>query len=119
LSEGGTLQVEEHGNVRVVRLRGEHDLSTVAALRRVLDDTGIAAPIVVDLTEVRFIDSSVIGIVIGYAQTTPTTSLVAPAGGHVAAVLRTVEIGQTMRTYASVLDAVAAAGSDGGFTTHG
>lgn len=112
VGERGTFEVEELDGVRVIRLHGEHDLSTVHDFRRLLDGAG-AASIVIDLGTVAFIDSSVIGVVLALPESPGTTSLVVPSEGHVAGVLQTVAIGQTLSTYHSVADAVAAASASG------
>ena len=59
LAETGTFEVEHHEDVAVVRLFGEHDISTSDLLRSELKrhpDDGI----VVSLTETEFLDSSVV-----------------------------------------------------------
>jgi anti-anti-sigma factor len=57
----GEVVVERHGDVAVLRLLGEHDISTVAAVRR-----AIATPVeagegvVVSLVETQFLDAAVV-----------------------------------------------------------
>jgi anti-sigma B factor antagonist len=60
------VSVEAEGqNVSVVALSGELDLSTIPLLeRRLLDEVNSKAAVVVDLTDVSFIDSSGIGLLI-------------------------------------------------------
>ncbi len=59
--EAGAIQIEQHGDVAVLRLLGEHDLATVAELREQLDAHAARGEgIVVSLTETAFIDSSVV-----------------------------------------------------------
>jgi anti-anti-sigma factor len=53
------ISVEDADGVRVVTLRGEHDLSTVSQIATACA-AAPATPLVVDLTEATFIDSSVI-----------------------------------------------------------
>src|SRR3954452_18718267 len=53
------ISVEDAQGIRVVSLRGEHDLSTVPEIATALA-AAPATPLVVDLTEATFIDSSVI-----------------------------------------------------------
>jgi anti-sigma B factor antagonist len=63
---GGTIEVAPGGEVSVVAVRGEHDLATADALRRQLEELrGQGTPFVVDLTEATFIDSAVLGVLIG------------------------------------------------------
>jgi anti-sigma B factor antagonist len=62
----GTVDVKRHGGAWIVSLRGEHDLSTQPMLTerlRGLVRTGDG--LVVDLTHVEFIDSTVIGALLG------------------------------------------------------
>jgi anti-sigma B factor antagonist len=57
----GTIEVGRDGDVQVVSLRGEHDISTAPDLRGALGrarDAGHA--VVVDLTDVEFVDSTVL-----------------------------------------------------------
>jgi anti-sigma B factor antagonist len=60
------LGVEEAGNAYVVRLGGELDLYNSAEVRAALVDACARAPerIVVDLTEVEFVDSTALGVLI-------------------------------------------------------
>jgi anti-sigma B factor antagonist len=60
------ISVEEEGkNISVVALSGELDLSTIPLLeRRLLDEVRSTSAVVVDLTDVSFIDSSGIALLI-------------------------------------------------------
>jgi hypothetical protein len=59
-------------------LFGEHDLSTVPALRTALDTVITTSPnVIVDLSEATFIDSSTVGALI-HAGTPPAGSLRSP-----------------------------------------
>jgi anti-sigma B factor antagonist len=63
---GGTIELAPEGEVTVVSVLGEHDLATADALRRQLEQLrGRGMPFVVDLTEATFIDSAVLGVLIG------------------------------------------------------
>ncbi len=53
------MSVEDAQGVRIVTLRGEHDISTVSEIATALA-AAPATPLVVDLSEATFIDSSVI-----------------------------------------------------------
>ena len=55
-----SISVDKYGNVAVVRLIGEHDVSTVDELRATLDTLPPAPAVVVSLAETTFFDSSVI-----------------------------------------------------------
>ncbi len=60
------LAVEEIDGARVLTVRGEHDLYTAPPLREgitALLDEGV--PVIVDLTRATFIDSSILGVLLG------------------------------------------------------
>jgi len=59
VADAGTYEVERHDNVVVVRLFGEHDISTSSQVMAELD-SHINEGIVVSLTETEFIDSSIV-----------------------------------------------------------
>jgi anti-sigma B factor antagonist len=66
VTTGGTIDLALDGEVSVVAVRGEHDLATADALRRQLEELRAqGSPFVVDLTEATFIDSAVLGVLIG------------------------------------------------------
>jgi anti-anti-sigma factor len=75
--ELGQIVVERLPEVVVVALLGEHDISTVPALRTELDAALAANANVVDLSEATFIDSSVVGVLFDAA--TPPVRIVAIA----------------------------------------
>jgi anti-anti-sigma factor len=59
----GLVEVEQRRDVAVVRLIGEHDMATVAAVESVLIDLIDAdIPVVVSLAEATFIDSTTLGL---------------------------------------------------------
>jgi anti-sigma B factor antagonist len=60
------LSVESFDNARVVRLAGELDLYNAAVVRKTLVEacTDGPAKVVVDLSEVEFIDSTALGVLI-------------------------------------------------------
>jgi anti-sigma B factor antagonist len=59
------IDLERDGEVAIVILRGEHDLSTAETLRSQLDAVREQRrPFVVDLSEATFIDSAVLGVLI-------------------------------------------------------
>jgi anti-sigma B factor antagonist len=61
-----TIEVEQADGVSVVVVIGEHDLSTVDRLREQLESARASrAPVVVDLSAATFIDSAVIGVLVG------------------------------------------------------
>jgi anti-sigma B factor antagonist len=65
MSESSSIEVAREGDVAVVVLRGEHDLSTADRLRQAIERARDGStPVVVDLTEATFIDSAVLGVLI-------------------------------------------------------
>lgn len=52
------VEVERRGTALVVRPAGELDLATVDELRLVIDEAGPTPALVVDLTELEFLDTS-------------------------------------------------------------
>jgi anti-anti-sigma factor len=61
----GTVALERHtAAVAVVTLRGEHDLTTRAAISEALARAGDESDVLVDLSECTFIDSTVIGVLV-------------------------------------------------------
>lgn len=63
--------VEECGNATVLHVHGELDLATASLLREVVIRVLAATPsthLVVDLGDVRFIDSTGIGVLVGAHQ---------------------------------------------------
>ena len=60
------LAVEQIDGARLLTVRGEHDLYTAPPLREgitALLDEGV--PVIVDLTPATFIDSSILGVLLG------------------------------------------------------
>jgi anti-sigma B factor antagonist len=51
----------------LVRLRGEHDVSTAPRIRDATA-TSDGIPLVIDLTETTFLDSSVLGVLLGASE---------------------------------------------------
>jgi anti-sigma B factor antagonist len=66
LRKAPVLGVEEVGDATVVKLAGELDLYNAAAVRAALEEATAASPqrLVVDLSEVEFIDSTALGVLI-------------------------------------------------------
>jgi anti-anti-sigma factor len=97
----GTVETERlSDSLCVLRLVGEHDLSTAPAVadafRRIADG---GTSVVVDLTDTSFIDSTVVGAIIGYADHDDTVLLVAPADGAARRVLDLVGVTPRLRTF--------------------
>jgi anti-sigma B factor antagonist len=103
------LDQQDQDGVAVLRLAGDVDVSQSLAVR---DAVGAAieagAPVVVDLSGVRFIDSSGIGILVTAHRRAPEAFAVA---GAVEAVRRALELTRTdriLRLFDDVDEAVAA-----------
>jgi anti-sigma B factor antagonist len=67
-----------------VRIAGELDLATVGELERVLEATDTSKPLVIDLTECSFLDSSAVRVLIQAANNAEgggLVSVVAPSPG--------------------------------------
>jgi anti-anti-sigma factor len=59
--ELGQVGVQRHGDVAVLRLLGEHDLSTVESVRRAIAGQVEAGEgVVVSLVETRFLDAAIV-----------------------------------------------------------
>ena len=60
------IAVERAGDVSVVALSGEHDIYTAPTLReRIYAEVEASRPVVVDISDTTFIDSSVLGVLLG------------------------------------------------------
>jgi anti-sigma B factor antagonist len=53
------------GGMPVIALSGEHDLSTAPELRARLHDLAEANAVIIDLDETTFVDSSILGVLVG------------------------------------------------------
>lgn len=58
------VEVEEEGRARVLKLHGELDLASSAVLEQELEKPPAAELVIVDLSDLDFIDSSGIGILV-------------------------------------------------------
>jgi len=67
------------GAVSVVRLVGEHDLTSVVEVRSALRDVADGDGLIVDLGECVFLDSSVIGALLHARRDRPAFAVVLPA----------------------------------------
>jgi anti-anti-sigma factor len=96
----GSVGIEREGEVVVIVLRGEHDLSSAPDVGRAVNDVAArGAGVIVDLTAAGFIDSRVLGeLVWGHrlasdlGGTQRGYALVAPSEGPVARLLELVSI---------------------------
>jgi anti-sigma B factor antagonist len=88
MSVSSSIQIARDGDVAVVVLQGEHDLSTADRLRQAIERArdGSTA-VVVDLTEATFIDSAVLGVLIAEHERAASNGsavgyVVAAGSGH-------------------------------------
>lgn len=110
----GQIVSESEGDVIVVTLRGEHDLSTAPVVRAELEQAvATGAAIVVDMTETQFIDSSILGVLVeGYrslsADAGRELAVAAAPGGPVTRLLDLVAVSDVLQVYPTRADALAA-----------
>lgn len=115
----GTVVVEQDCGVWVLTLHGEHDISVKAGLRRALDRVFAAgSAVVVDLSEVEFIDSSVLGaLTYGHRRATKEPHqlavVIADPERPVARLLGMAGLTNALDTYTSRAEAIAALDSSG------
>jgi anti-anti-sigma factor len=102
----GQIGIESIGNIRVLFLRGEHDLSTAPDVRVHVEDAVIAGgDVIVDLTETGFIDSSILGVLVaGYRSTTTAAparrfAVVAVPGSSVTRLFDLVSVSDVIPVY--------------------
>ena len=66
MTGGGRIEAAAaDGEVPVLVLSGEHDLSTAPGLRARLHDLGETSAVIIDLDETTFVDSSILGVLVG------------------------------------------------------
>jgi anti-sigma B factor antagonist len=110
----GEVVIERDGDVWVVTLRGEHDVSTDPSLADALRQAfGGGSKVVVDLSDVEFIDSSVLrALAYGRKEAVEHAEhelvVVAPSGTFVSRILRLTRIDTMIRVYETRTDALAA-----------
>jgi anti-anti-sigma factor len=108
--------VEQAGDVRIVSLRGEHDVDTAPRVRPVLSGaTEGAYPVVVDLTDCSFIDSSMVAVLLGACQAVGLGrfAVVIKPGSEAARLLDLVAFSAVVPVYQSRRAAVAQADAAG------
>jgi anti-anti-sigma factor len=95
------IVVEQVGAIRVVALIGEHDIGTLNRLQTTLREAVSAGPVLVDLSDCRFIDSSSLAVLFHASQQVPSArfAVVAPAGSEPARLLSLVAFGQVVPVY--------------------
>jgi anti-sigma B factor antagonist len=66
LTGGGRVEAATaDGGMPVLVMFGEHDLSTAPDLRARLHDLGEKSAVIIDLDETTFVDSSILGVLVG------------------------------------------------------
>jgi anti-anti-sigma factor len=111
----GQIAVEYTGGIRVLVLTGEHDLSTAPDLRVHVEDAVIAGgDLIVDLSEVGFIDSSILGVLVaGYRSVTAAAhgfAVVAVPESSVTRLFDLVSLSEVIPVYRTRAEAVSALG---------
>jgi anti-sigma B factor antagonist len=96
------------GNVVVLRLTGDHDLSTKPQLVAELAGVGPEAALVIDLTGCTFVDSTIIGAILAArVPSRPRMSLILPGDtSYVHRALSVVGMRDLVPVHASVEDAL-------------
>jgi anti-anti-sigma factor len=110
----GSVAVQSVDGAAIIVLRGEHDLATVPLVEDVLARARSAGPVVVDLTDAAFIDSSIISVLVRYSRPADSghawsqLAVVVPPEGVVRRILLLVSIDQVVPTFSCVSHATAA-----------
>jgi anti-anti-sigma factor len=113
--EGFSAFWEQEEEAAVLRIRGELDLSASAALRAcLLDEVGLEGPpIVIDLRDVPFVDSTCLGVLISVmrqARLTRGGLRLAAVQPRVRRALEIAALDDVFPIFSSVHEAVAAGG---------
>lgn len=106
----GTAETEQLGpSTWVLKLVGEHDLSTAPAVDAAFEQIEASGTtVVVDFTETSFIDSTVLGALITRARRGETLLLVAPKTGTARRTLDLVGLTGTLTTFDTRAEALQA-----------
>jgi anti-sigma B factor antagonist len=113
LTELDEVIVTRVENAIVISLRGEHDLATTPRIQEAYDAARGDQRIVFDLTEATFIDSSVIGILLGAARQGAPVAVVAPTGGPPARLIAVLGVDGVVSAYETRDDALRATSGSG------
>jgi anti-sigma B factor antagonist len=97
----------------IVRLEGDHDVSAATALQNVVDEIpGAGNRVVVDLAAARFIDSSIVGVLVNAHKRAESSSrdgafaIVAPPGTAAASLFDLVGAREFIPTFDSCGEAI-------------
>jgi anti-sigma B factor antagonist len=112
----GQIGVESVGEIVVLVLQGEHDLSTAPDVRAAVDEAVASErDVIVDLSQTEFIDSSILGVLVaGYrslnAEPEPgrTFAVVTQPDGPVTRLFELVSISDVIQVYPTRAAALAA-----------
>jgi anti-anti-sigma factor len=113
------LQIEERGDVIVAHVAGELDIAGASRTgERIAERVPTSARLlVVDFSELEFIDSSGVAMLFGLARRLGSRRqelrVVAPGGDAVGRVLEIVEFDRAAPIFTDLDEAIAGAGSDG------
>jgi len=109
------IQVRREGDVSIVSLTGEHDLSTALDLRHALETAaGGGDCLVVDLSRTEFIDSSILGEIVAAWQGAGASSarfaliIGNGSGTSVRRVLELTDLGSALPIHSDLAGALAA-----------
>ena len=96
----------------IVRMRGEHDLSTAPRLTQALDQAAAHSNVIVDLSECDFIDSTVIARLLSTAndvraQDEQLVVVIPPESKTVARVAHLIHLSELIPVHTSQSDAIA------------
>jgi anti-anti-sigma factor len=106
-----TIHVERwDGDVWLVVLCGEHDISTAADLEHALSrvESQVGRTVIVDLAETQFLDSTTLSLILRTRCDGGRTMVVAPDGSRVSRLFRIVNLGPEFPIYGSRDEAVQA-----------
>ncbi len=106
------IRVEQRAPIAIVALAGEHDTFTAGQLQKELRSVAATVPVVVDLSEATFLDSTTIGVLLDARRAADSEGLALVvdehSGAHVIRLLRTTRLDTVFDVYASRDEAVAA-----------
>jgi len=110
----GGVQIDREGDspLWIVRLTGEHDLATVDALREQFAAVPDGEPLVIDLSDTVFLDSSILGVIVEAhgrsVEEGGRFALVVPDGSFAARLVELAGLSDRLPVYRSRAEAVAA-----------
>ncbi|HET6850539.1 MAG TPA: STAS domain-containing protein [Gaiellales bacterium] len=110
----GGVQIDREGDSGpwIVRLTGEHDLATVDALREQFEAVPAGEPLIIDLSDTAFLDSSILGVIVeAHARSAEDGGhfgLVVPEGSFAARLVDLAGLSDRLPVYRSRAEAVGA-----------